>query len=618
MITIASIPAVNNVHSGALLVDVANNGGNVDPAFEDYTQRRDAEPVFDDVYQLTNTNGCAIVAAEEDAIFIGRVFKDNAEMQNTLAIYAIKRLFHFKLAKLEPDRIICFCIDPLCAWRVFGHSVSKFEIRLATLIHTCSIIVRSQYEKQASAKVIAEVLKGKYANGLPGPRAVDIPAIVLEELKVSITYMKAWYAREAAIIKTRGSDEFGYKLLAVYMHLLRKGNLGTIYKLEFTGGGVVASQFKYLFFVLGTCIAGIKHMRKVVLVDGTIIKNKLKGVLIAASMQDANFQVYPIAFAIVDAENDLAWTWFFKQLSLIVPDAADLVLVSDHHRSIYAGVRSVYPRTFHGACAVHVERNVRAKFHGDGLSSLVGKAARAFNVGDFDESYKEIALRNKKCAAYLGAIPRENWTQAFCEAKRYNIMSSNIAESLNGVLGKILELPIVSMVESIRTKLMEWFCLRLLAMGSTIIPNVNKLMLRHHMAYAGLAVKGVSAWSFQVSNGKKMYYVDFLKRTSAARMKQIDVHTLVGFVYSVKLFVNAYEKFINPVPNHCDEEVPADVEETEFIPPTNKNGPGRRRKRRIPCTGEFMGAKRRKRGPNKCKICFESGHNRATCSNMPA
>ncbi|XP_010440440.1 PREDICTED: uncharacterized protein LOC104723740 [Camelina sativa] len=142
---------VNNMFTGSLHLPDADNGGTVDPAFEDFTQRRDAEPVFDDVYQLTNTNGCATVAAEEDAIYIGRVFKDKAEMQNTLAIYAIKRLFHFRLAKSEPERIICVCVDPLCAWRVFGHSVSKFsknfEIRTATLTHTCSITARSQYEK---------------------------------------------------------------------------------------------------------------------------------------------------------------------------------------------------------------------------------------------------------------------------------------------------------------------------------------------------------------------------------------------------------------------------------------------------------------------------------------
>lgn len=239
---------------------------------------------------------CATVSAEEDAIYIGRLFKDKEDFQNTLAIYAIKRLFHFRIDKLDLKR---------CRWRVFAHRVSEFsenfEIHTATLTHSCSILARSQYEKQASAKMIAEVLKGKYANGLPGPRAVDIPDIILAELKVSITYMKAWYAKEAAIMKSRGSDEQSYKLLAVYLYLLQKGNPGTIYKLEYIGGGLVPKQFKYLFFSLGASIAGIKFMRKVILVDGIVIKTKFKGVLMAANMQDANFQVYPIAFAIVDA-----------------------------------------------------------------------------------------------------------------------------------------------------------------------------------------------------------------------------------------------------------------------------------------------------------------------------
>lgn len=209
-------------------------------------------------------------------------------------------------------------------------------------------------------------------------------------------------------MQSRGSDEKSYKLLVVYMYFLQKGNPGTIYRLEYTGGGLVPKQFKYLFFALGASIAGIKCMRKVVLVDGTAIKAKLKGVLIAACMQDANFQVYPIAFAIIDAENDLAWTWFFPKLSQLIPDAEDLVLLSDRHRYIYAAVRKVYSLAFHGACAVHIERNIRAKNLGTGLSFLVGKAARAFNVGDYKELYDEIVKQSKKCAAYLDVIPLEH------------------------------------------------------------------------------------------------------------------------------------------------------------------------------------------------------------------
>lgn len=98
------------------------------------------------------------------------------------------------------------------------------------------------------------------------------------------------------------------------MYLLQQGNPGTIYKLDHTLDTGGHKKFKYLFFSLGASISGIKHMRKVILVDGTTIKAKFKGVLLTASMQDSNFLVYPIAFGVVDSENELAWTWFFRQL----------------------------------------------------------------------------------------------------------------------------------------------------------------------------------------------------------------------------------------------------------------------------------------------------------------
>ncbi|KAG7640633.1 MULE transposase domain [Arabidopsis suecica] len=190
--------------------------------------------------------------------------------------------------------------------RVYGHIVANgsknFEVQTTTLTHKCSVTSRAQYGKQATAKVIVQVLRGKYSNGAAGPHAMDVPDI-----------------------KSSG-----------------------------------VQQFKYLFFALGASIVVIKHMRKVILVDGTAIKARFKGVHLAASMQDANFQVYPIAFGIVYAENELAWTWFFQQLSQIVPVAEDLVLVTNRHRSIYAVVGQFYSKAFHGACAVHLERNVKA------------------------------------------------------------------------------------------------------------------------------------------------------------------------------------------------------------------------------------------------------------------
>lgn len=82
-------------------------------------------------------------------------------------------------------------------------------------------------------------------------------------------------------------------------------------------------------------------MRKVIIIDGTHLEGKFAGCLLTASAQDGNYQIFPIAFGIVDSENEASWTWFFNKLIDVVPDAEDLVFVSDRHTAIYSGIRRV-------------------------------------------------------------------------------------------------------------------------------------------------------------------------------------------------------------------------------------------------------------------------------------
>lgn len=82
-------------------------------------------------------------------------------------------------------------------------------------------------------------------------------------------------------------------------------------------------------------------MRKIIIIDGTHLKGKYAGCLLTSSAQDENFQIFPLAFGIVDSENDHAWTWFFNKLQGIVANSEDLVFVSDRYNSIYSGIRRV-------------------------------------------------------------------------------------------------------------------------------------------------------------------------------------------------------------------------------------------------------------------------------------
>lgn len=130
-------------------------------------------------------------------------------------------------------------------------------------------------------------------------------------------------------------------MLPAYLSLLQTSNPGShcyIEKDEDPNGG---SRFKYCFVAYGASVNGYKCMRKVIVVDGTSLKGRYGGCLVSACAQDANFQIFPLAFGIVNSENDDAWAWFFYKLSSFVPDCSDLVFISDRHASIYNGLRQV-------------------------------------------------------------------------------------------------------------------------------------------------------------------------------------------------------------------------------------------------------------------------------------
>jgi len=83
-------------------------------------------------------------------------------------------------------------------------------------------------------------------------------------------------------------------------------------------------------------------MRKVIVIDGTHLRGRYGGYLVAASAQDANFQVFPIAFGILNSENDEVWTWFMTKLTEAIPDDPELVFVSSNRQnSVYASIRKV-------------------------------------------------------------------------------------------------------------------------------------------------------------------------------------------------------------------------------------------------------------------------------------
>ena len=54
--------------------------------------------------------------------------------------------------------------------------------------------------------------------------------------------------------------------------------------------------------------------RKVIGLDGCFLKTETKGQLLSGVGKDGNNQMFPIAWGVVEGENQISWTWFIQLL----------------------------------------------------------------------------------------------------------------------------------------------------------------------------------------------------------------------------------------------------------------------------------------------------------------
>ncbi|XP_018473818.1 uncharacterized protein LOC108845046 [Raphanus sativus] len=364
--------------------------------------------------------------------------------------------------------------------------------------------------------------------------------MVLEDLRVTSSYMKCYRAKEKAIVadlETEVDDD---------------GD----------------ERFLYLFLAFGASIAGFKHLRRVLVIDGTHLGGKYKGVLLTASGQDANFQIFPLAFAVVDSEDTDAWMWFLQKVERILADSPTLAIISDCATSISNAVKCVYPLAQHGACIVHLARNVNSRYSSKHLAKMVTEAATAYRIRDYRDKFSKVRATNSACGVYLGKIGFGHWSRANFRGERYNIMTSNIAEQLNNALVEGRSSPIMELVIFIQRMMTRWFSARRKKAEKhrgVVSVEVDKEMTKNMATMKGskfgskervmLAEKKCDCKYFdriQITCGHAMIAADSLGLT---------YEPLVGHWYKTTTWRETYAGLISPEGDPKDVDVPEDVKE---------------------------------------------------------
>ncbi|XP_013617519.1 PREDICTED: uncharacterized protein LOC106324038 [Brassica oleracea var. oleracea] len=334
-------------------------------------------------------------------------------------------------------------------------------------------------------------------------------------------------------------------------------------------------------------------MRKVLIVDGTHLKNVYGGVLLVASAQDPDHHHYPIAFGVAD-------------------------------------VRLMFPEAEHGYCIWHLSQNVKTLIHNnkDTCAFKFRECAHAYTEAEFKYLYHAFRRKYRSAAAYLDkSVEEKKWARCYFRGDRYNVDTTNSVESFNGVIKEARKYTLLPMFDVIIAKMSEWFNNHRKEAAEIpytlkLVPILETEMSKRCVDAGFLTIDELNSFHLEYSvhgTDGKVYTVDMARNTCSCEQFDKDKYPCVHGVaaatfmskaagrelhlseycskyYLVEQWALAYHRTIYPVPHMSDWVIPEDVKAKKILPPDFDKKKGKPQQTRFPSVGESRGRGKRGRG----------------------
>ncbi|XP_019252660.1 PREDICTED: uncharacterized protein LOC109231454 [Nicotiana attenuata] len=333
----------------------------------------------------------------------GQIYKEKATIIKVMRHLAVKEKFQFKVHRSSESKYCLVCINNNCDWYFKSLSLKKanvFKVRNFSKVHSCPLKDRSYAQLQATAKLIDSLLIDKYKD----PNIIYTPNDIIGDMNkpygLQMTYMQSWRSKKYAVQVLRGNPSESYEKLPSYIYMLVLTNPMSVVSLKKTEEDL----FMYAFVALYPSIKGWQYCKPVVVVDGTFLKSAYRGTLLIASTQDPAGNILPLAYAIVDSENNASWEWFFARFKDAFGEREGMCIVSDMHEGIENAAATLYPQVPHSVCIWHLWNNVKKNYKKKNyllLKDIFFALAKTYTVEKFDYYLAEVEKIYKRLKDYL-------------------------------------------------------------------------------------------------------------------------------------------------------------------------------------------------------------------------
>ncbi|XP_059434802.1 uncharacterized protein LOC132167790 [Corylus avellana] len=538
-------------------------------------------------------------------------FPDIQTFREAVKEYNLLRGKEIRFKKNERRKSIVVCRDDKCRYRVYAMQVSDeqtFQIRSMQPKHVCG----RQYKNSiVNSTWISNKLIEKFRIQLNMLLNV-IQHEVKEKWKVDVSPSMMYRARAKACQKIfrKLQDQYGH--LWDYCKTLRQTNRGSCMMMKVDRPNPnVLPKFGRLYFSLAAMKKGfLDGWRPVIEVDGCFLKGPFKGQLLAAVGRDGNNNMYPIAFAVVEAETKDSWTWFLETLvsDLGVHEGAGLMLA----------LESVLPTADHRICVRHLYANFRdlEGHKGLALKEQLWAAATAYTEHEFTTHMEELKKLSKDAYDYLNKLDPSGWSRAwFNEAPRCELLVNNICECFNSYILKARDKPILTMLEMIRKKLLR----RYQAKREGIAKLTGRLCPRIVQKLEAIGLDAMDCIATYAGDGMfeamGNHWNPCPHAFAAVLYDCGNSEDYVDECYTIETYKKAYAPIIYPMPS---EEQWIKTRHDHLEPPTIRVAPERPKRLRKRAPNESRDPKNpnriRKFGARmRCAKCTGLGHNKRSC-----
>jgi hypothetical protein len=248
--------------------------------------------------------------SEDMEIKIGMVFHTLEHVKYFLQDYVVRVHRPYRVTHCDKAKQYTVLCKSRCGWGVWVRKMSneKWRIRNVKQPHTC----RSLKVKKVHPQNTTHYLGRRIVAVVRVDSDTSVSSLI-ETIRgftsYRVKYSKAWRAKQQAIQLLWGDWKEAYNQVPRILSAMKHFNPGLrwyphVGRIVDDVDGIPKATLQRVFWCFPQSCEVFKHCRPLVLVDGTFLTGKYRGVLMIAVGVDPDNQIVPLAFALAEGEND--------------------------------------------------------------------------------------------------------------------------------------------------------------------------------------------------------------------------------------------------------------------------------------------------------------------------